>query len=815
MKFRSVFEGIPMQGSPSSLERIYTEVYITEGECVEVSNQHEVRQMEMTSKTHVTKVDTPIKYTDIFKLLPGQDKSIRTVLTKGVAGIGKTVCVQKFILDWAEGRANQDIHFLLPVPFREINLMKQKDYSLEDFIHHFFRETDGLLFSTDDKYNIAFIFDGLDESRRPLDFQNNESIYSASESASVDVLFTNLIKGNLLPLALVWITSRPAAASQIPPEFVDQLTEVRGFTDSQKEEYFEKRITEKEMASRIITHLKSSRSLYIMCNIPVFTWIAATVLEFILTEAKSEKIPSSLTQMYTYFLIIQAKHISQKYKDIWNLKTILSLGQLAFQQLEKGHLIFYEDDLRECGMDAKEASVYSGVCTQIFRAQDGLDQEKVFCFVHLSIQEFLAALYVFLHISRRESNMPNMTAQSQTSQLYSLLSASKLHELHQTAVDLALKNENGHLDLFLRFLLGLSLESNQKLLLDLLPHTVSSTQDTEETIKYVKDKIRENPNPERCINLFHCLNELNDDSLVKEVQGYLCKGKLSREDFSLSHLSALAFVLLMSDQEVGEFILWDYGKNGRSDEGLLRMLPVIKRSKIVKLKCCGLTERSCLFIASALRSNNSSLTQLDLRGNNLGDSGVKFIFTGLNHSNCKLEGLKLWKCNLTERSCLSLASALRSSPSSLRQLHLNDNNLGDSGVELLSTGLEHTNCRLETLTLQCCDLTERSCSSLASALITKSSNLTHLNLSANYLGDPGVELLSTGLEYPNCRLETLELYSCNLTDRSCVSVASALRSNSSSLTELDLRGNRIHQSGVGLLFAIQNDPTYKLIKLWW
>ncbi|XP_042559617.1 NLR family CARD domain-containing protein 3-like [Clupea harengus] len=496
-KFQGVFEGVPQSGNPTFLEKIYTELYITEGESVEVNTEHEVRQIEMASRRQITKRETPIKCTDIFKPLPGQDKPIRTVLTKGVAGIGKTVSVQKFILDWAKENANQNIHFIFPLPFRELNLIKDKKYTLLDIIHHFFSETKDFAFSNQDRYNIAFIFDGLDESRLPLDFQHNECIYNVSEPASVDVLLTNLIKGNLLPSALVWITSRPAATNQIPPECVDQVTEVRGFNDPQKEEYFMKKITKMELASRIITHLKSSRCLYIMCHIPVFCWMAATVLEYILTETESGEIPTSLTQMYTHFLIIQTKRRSQKYgnrdaETLCNLKTIMSLGKLAFQQLEK--------------------------------------------------------------------------------------------DLHQTAVDLALRNENGHLDLFLRFLLGLSLESNQKLLQDLVQRG-SSSLNTEETVKYIKLKIREAPNPERCINLFHCLNELNDHSLVEEVKGYLRKGKETREDLSLSQLSALAFVLLMSDQELEEFNLEDYGGRGspaRSDAGLLRMLPVVKASRRVK-----------------------------------------------------------------------------------------------------------------------------------------------------------------------------------------------------------------------------------------
>ncbi|MCJ8729055.1 hypothetical protein PDJAM_G00012330 [Pangasius djambal] len=406
--------------------------------------------------------------------------------------------------------------------------------------------------------------------------ENNERLCDVTESASVDVLLTNLIKGNLLPSALLWITSRPGAANQIPPECVDQVTEVRGFSDPQKEEYFRKRISDQRLANKIITHMKSSRSLYIMCHIPVFCWISATVLERMLGEAESEEIPNTLTQMFTHFLIFQIKHKDQKYHqkcDPYPQQTresILALGKLAFQQLEKGNLIFYEEDLRECGIDVREVSVYSGVCTQIFREEFGLHLGKVFSFVHLSVQEFLAALYEFLSFINKNNA---------TQTCFGLLTKSNMSYFLRTAVDKALQSENGHLDLFLRFLLGLSLESNQTLLRDLMPQTGSSSHSKQQTVKYIKKMIRENPSPEKSINLFHCLNELNDHCLVQEVQHYLNRGnsyRLSGVRLSPAQWSALVFVLLNSDENLDEF---DLSKYHRSEECLLRLLPVVKASR--------------------------------------------------------------------------------------------------------------------------------------------------------------------------------------------------------------------------------------------
>ncbi|KAK3552523.1 hypothetical protein QTP86_013248 [Hemibagrus guttatus] len=572
-KCKRINEGISQHGSSALLNEIYTELYITEGWSGDVNNEHEVRQIETASRRPATQ-ETAIKCNDLFK-----DKSIRSVLTKGVAGIGKTVPVQKFILDWTEGKANQDVTFMFPLPFRELNLMKQQNLSLMNLLHHFFPEMRELESIDCDSYKVVLIFDGLDECRLPLNFQKNERLCDVTESASVDVLLTNLIKGNLLPSALLWITSRPGAANQIPPECVDQVTEVRGFSDPQKEEYFRKRISDQSLANKIITHMKSSRSLYIMCHIPVFCWISATVLERMLGEAESGEIPKTLTQMFTHFLIFQIKHKDQKYHQKCDpdpqqtRESILALGKLAFQQLEKGNLIFYEEDLRECGIDVREVSVYSGVCTQIFREEFGLHLGKVFSFVHLSVQEFLAALYAFISFISR-----NVTEQ-QTTDLSDLFRKSNMSDFLRSAVDKALQSENGHLDLFLRFLLGLSLESNQTLLGGLMLQTGSSFHSKQETVEYIKEKIRENPSPEKSINLFHCLNELNDHSLVQEVQTYLNRvgySRLRRTRLSPAQWSALVFVLLNSEQELDMFNLSKYDP---SEECLLRLLPVVKASR--------------------------------------------------------------------------------------------------------------------------------------------------------------------------------------------------------------------------------------------
>nr|XP_055053409.1 NACHT, LRR and PYD domains-containing protein 3-like [Misgurnus anguillicaudatus] len=813
-KFECFYEGTSNKKNPTLLNEIYTELYITESESGEISNEHEVRQIETQSRRTTTE-ETPIKCNDIFKPLPEQHKHIRSVLTKGVAGIGKTVSVQKFILDWAEEKENQDVHLIFPLPFREINLMKDKTLSLLDLLHLFFPETKEMeIFS--DEYKVLFIFDGLDECRLSLDFHSSVRLCDVNESTSVDVMLTNLIKGNLCPSSLIWITSRPAAADLIPSECVDRVTEVRGFSDPQKEEYFRKRISDESLSDQIISHLKSSRSLYIMCHIPVFCWISVTVLERILSEAERREIPKTLTQMYTHFLIIQTNIKHQKDYEKKDEDMIFKLGKLAFEHLVKGNAIFNDEDLRECGIDVAEASVYSGLCTQIFREKFGLCHGKVYSFVHLSIQEHLAALYA--HISF--VNNKNVFNKIKTTHGEKIAKPDLYHravdkvlipDVYQRAIHEALQSRNGRFDHFLRFLLGLSVESNQNLIQSLITQTDHSSHRSEKTIKYIKQKIRENPSPEKSINLFHCLYELGDHSLVEEIQHYLKSRTLNGVKLSSSQWSAIVFVLLTSDLDV--FNLNKFVKENKAEplKVLKKLSPVICESRSVQLSSCNITAEGCAVLASTLRSNSSHLRELNLAGNNLGDSGVKMISAVLENPDCKLEKLKLSFCKITDEGFVALTSALRSNPSHLKDLNLSNNELRDSGVKLISDVLKNPDCKLQNLELCSCYITAEGCVALTSALTSNPSHLRELNLNDNTFGDLGVELISDVLKNPDCKLEILKLSGCNIRNEGCDTLILALKSNPDThLTHLYLSQNKFGDSRMKLISDLKDDPLYNL-----
>ncbi|XP_016112905.1 NACHT, LRR and PYD domains-containing protein 12-like [Sinocyclocheilus grahami] len=346
--------------------------------------------------------------------------------------------------------------------------------------------------------------------------------------------------------------------------------------------------------------------------------------------------------------------------------------------------MFYEEDLIESSIDLTDASVYSGICTEIFKEESVIHQRKVYSFIHLSFQEFLAAFHVFYcYLS---------------STMDTLKVFDSMHNLLRGAVDKALESENGHLDLFLRFLLGVSLESNQRLLQDLLTHTENSSESIRRTTQYIKEKIRDGHglSTERSINLFLCLLEVKDQTLSREIQEFVKSDKHSEKKLSPAHCSTISYMLQMSEQPLDEL---DLKKYNTSDEGRRRLIPAVSKCRKALVAGCYLTPQDCEIVTSVLQSSNCVLRELDLSNNDLQDSGVKLLSDGLKNPNCQLEILRLSGCMVTGEGCGYLSSALSSNPSHLRELDLSYNHPGPSGFQLLKHKLQDPNYKLQILNL--------------------------------------------------------------------------------------------------------------------
>ncbi|XP_073700603.1 protein NLRC3-like [Garra rufa] len=723
-----ILEGSAQQSV--SLNKIYTQLFIIDDSNPK-DKEHEIWQIETMNDLN-TSGQTVITYNEILKPPLDEKRTMKIVLTKGIAGIGKTVTVQKFVHDWASGKANQDLELVFLLPFRELNLLEEDNQSLFDLLCAFYPEFNEAKPISDwicDR-KVLLILDGLDEYKNELSFQTS-ILSDVTKKATMDVLLENLLRGKLLPSAHVWITSRPVAAEQLPAEIFKQgyVTQIRGFIDEQKKEYFMRQFEDPDLTQKVTCHLKSHKSLWILCHIPLFCWISSVVLKTIIKSQNTDRdMPSNQTEMYIHYLLIQTglshnkyqgQNVSQEDALIQHKELIKKLAALAYWKPKEQNSMFSKEDLRKYCITPDEALRYPGIIIRVSECMFGYNRTKLFSFVHLSVQEFFAALFVFHEFLSGNQESLGLTKAKRGQK-------SNLSDFLKSVIDVAVESTNEHLDLFICFLFGISCDSSRRILEGLLPRLEdSSLEDHKKVTKYIKCLWRKDLSPERCLSLVRCIVELKDRSFLQMPD---LEHSRTKKTLTLFQCTLLAFRFLMSDTDHDEFVL---RKFNITLEGFQRFSPAITCFRQAMLRGSGFTEKHCDILVPFLTSPNSHLTHLDLSHNSLGLSALKQLSRAFCDPKCQIQMLNLSHNDLHSQDMELIKDVISGSNLNLKILDLSDNHLEDEGVKILSAGLRSAKCHLEVLKLSGCQIKE----GVVKLLSSLKDSLRELDLRYNDLGN--------------------------------------------------------------------------------
>ncbi|XP_035034015.1 NLR family CARD domain-containing protein 3 isoform X1 [Hippoglossus stenolepis] len=507
--YGEVCEDMAVQEEKRPFDDIFTDLYIT-STCDNGPNiEHEVMTIEKLDSNR--NAEKRLSTKDIFTPERPEDSNTKLLLMTGVAGSGKSMAVRRLVLDWIEGRSHQHVSFLFPLPFRELKQFEDSTASFLEIIQKLYPESKKL---RDEDYRcedckIMFVFDGLDEYNGKLDFENTMLLSDHTEPTTLNVIVVNLLRGRLLYRGLFLVTSRPQVKPCIPWDTHYDEIEVRGFCDPEKEAFFKRRFKDPDQAARVIAYIKSFRTLCIMCHLPLFCSLVADECYRIFREqGTGAELPRSITYLYTKLvLVLTRQHRILRAPDL-SLEEerdfLMKLGELAFHMLEEGQFKITRSNWKHTGINDKEAVINSGLCTQYITKPHVLFHENVLSFIHPTVQEYLAALYVFLSFRNHGKNV----VEQQLRGKLKMFKGHKVMELYKSAVDRSMLSEDGKMDIFLRFLLGMERKPNLELLQPLCASSVKWPTVIEETATLIRKRIRENKYPCRNDNLQHCLEEL-------------------------------------------------------------------------------------------------------------------------------------------------------------------------------------------------------------------------------------------------------------------------------------------------------------------
>ncbi|XP_077321593.1 NACHT, LRR and PYD domains-containing protein 3-like [Lithobates pipiens] len=829
--FQRMKEYNARRGETVSLKDNYTKLKLIKGPQIMDEKMYE---MFNSGKGHLQILDkksdkySPTTIQALFD--PDKDGFIpKIVVLQGPAGIGKTMTSRKIMLDWASGDLYQDnFEFVFHLSCRELNTITGP-ISLVGLLSRTSKlqcSDDLVSILKDPGRKLLFIVDGFDELRWTLE-KKSEVSNDIFEETHKDLLLQRLLRKQILKQSSLIITTRPLALENLY-SFIDESrdVEVLGFSEENCREYIHNFFKSGDDADKALSIIKDNEILYTMCTVPIVCWIVCTVLKPQIKPDSGLLQSKTATSVYLLYLKGLIKHHCREQPANTCLKKLCALAK---EGILNRKILFEMEDLNRHGLSLSEVeSVFLN--ENLFHLD--IDTQTCYSFIHLSVQEFLAALYYVLDDG--SGNEEGTTGLREGTSIPEICKGNSLSTMCK---------EHPHLTLAVRFLFGLLNEKEVKNFSKSTGINISvpAKQAMEEWFMgdwLLKDSHTRNTWSTHSIEAILCLYETQDKDIIRRIFSYSShlklidewKGGLRREKNcskqlcyclkTCESLQALTFIYLVLEpkhlqmlssllhgcQELRMYLPRE-DKIPRTKNRIMALLagkvPVDlswlthSPSKIRTLEFhhCYLTTSCCDNLCFLLNTNRS-LTSLSLSDNKLKDSGIKILCEGLRDPGCTLQELNLTRCGVTSLNCDDLRSVLISKLS-LTRLNLSLNCLEDSGVKLLCEGLRDPDCTVQELKMKNCAFTHLCCDDLRSLLMTNRS-LTSLDLSWNRLMDSGMKILCEGLRDTGCTIQDLNIELCNVTSLSCDDLRSVLVANRS-LTKLDFSANFVHDSGIKLI----------------
>lgn len=728
----------------------------------------------------------------------------RVTLTVGVAGSGKSRLVRRFVRLWSGGQIYPEISLAIPIACWELSSFDR--LSVERLLRLFvpYENVDVILFN--EACKVLLIFDGLEEFRQPLDFADAPATSDPRREVPVSDLITNIVRGNLLPGAALWLLSRPGVGAKVPAGLVDRVTEVPPLSRAQIQDYInhcnmntldmyalpENSKTQsqsdshthvpEDVSCQVWAYLNSQKPLLILCSMPTVCHIIITTLSRLLkvSDTDTTSLPRTLTEVYAHYCW---PHLSTSDPTGGGVRKPLStLGRLAFYSLLRRRHTFSDTELRTYSVEAPHQVGTLGY--RVLRHKQSWSSDAVaWQFTHTSVQEFLGALFYYVSSRRGMFDLFSESGVSWPRIGFHNHYRAALHKTNQS--DTAAQ---GNLDLFMRFLSGLLSPTTSALLGSALGvgREEQLTQRTTATTLLQNTVTTSGGDAVsmRSVAIVTCLAELQQGEWLRSVEEDLISCSL-RGKLKGGVCAVLAYLLQVSEACTEETQL----SNCLDSSSLKRLLPQLLYCSKLRMENNVFKEDAMELLGSLLSAKECHIQTLSLADNSISSKGVKPLSRAL-LVNRTLTVLDLRGNNIGAKGAKTLCEALKINQF-LVSVNLQSNHIEDEGARALADVLQ-SNRKLTTLNLHKNSFGPDGVKRIAEAL-TKNQTLQDLNMSSNQLGDVGMVVLAQALKV-NHILHTLSLQSSSVSDRGIKALSLALQSNRA-LSSLNLRENSIGVAG--------------------